>query len=67
LARKAPAKATAKIAQCPIGGIGQPFGVKGLGELGNVGVNAAVANAVHPATGVRVRDLPIRLEKLLSA
>jgi xanthine dehydrogenase YagR molybdenum-binding subunit len=44
-----------------------PLGVKGLGELGNVGVNAAVANAVYHATGVRVRDLHIRLEKLLSA
>lgn len=43
-----------------------PLGVKGLGELGNVGGNAAVANAVFHATGVRVRDLPIRLEKLLS-
>jgi xanthine dehydrogenase YagR molybdenum-binding subunit len=44
-----------------------PLGDKGLGELGNVGVNAAVANAVFHATGVRVRELPIRLEKLLSA
>ena len=44
-----------------------PAGVKGLGELGNVGTNAAVANAVFHATGVRVRDLPIRLEDLLSA
>ena len=44
-----------------------PLGVKGLGELGNVGVNAAIANAVFHATGVRVRDLPIRIEKLLSA
>ncbi|HLJ70008.1 MAG TPA: xanthine dehydrogenase family protein molybdopterin-binding subunit [Roseiarcus sp.] len=42
-----------------------PLGVKGLGELGNVGTNAAVANAVYHATGVRVRDLPIRIEKLL--
>jgi xanthine dehydrogenase YagR molybdenum-binding subunit len=43
-----------------------PLGVKGLGELGNVGVNAAVANAVFHATGRRLRDLPIRLENLLS-
>ena len=43
------------------------LGIKGLGELGNVGLNAAVANAVYHATGVRVRKLPIRLEKLLDA
>ena len=43
------------------------LGIKGLGELGNVGTNAAVANAVYHATGVRIRDLPIRLEKLLDA
>jgi xanthine dehydrogenase YagR molybdenum-binding subunit len=43
------------------------LGIKGLGELGNVGLNAAVANAVYHATGVRVRELPIRLEKLLDA
>jgi xanthine dehydrogenase YagR molybdenum-binding subunit len=42
-----------------------PLGIKGLGELGNVGTNAAVANAVYHATGRRIRDLPIRLEKLL--
>jgi xanthine dehydrogenase YagR molybdenum-binding subunit len=42
-----------------------PAGVKGLGELGNVGTAAAVANAVYHATGVRVRELPIRLEKIL--
>jgi len=40
---------------------------KGIGELGNVGLNAAVANAVFHATGVRVRELPIRVEKLLEA
>jgi xanthine dehydrogenase YagR molybdenum-binding subunit len=40
-------------------------GVKGIGELGNVGTAAAVANAVYHATGIRVRELPIRLEKLL--
>jgi len=43
------------------------LGIKGLGELGNVGLNAAVANAVYHATGVRVRKLPIRLDKLLDA
>jgi len=42
-----------------------PLGIKGIGELGNVGTNAAVANAVHHATGVRIRRLPIRLENLL--
>src|SRR6266436_4419968 len=43
-----------------------PVGVKGIGELGNVGTAAAVANAVYHATGIRVRKLPIRLEKLLA-
>ena len=42
-----------------------PLGIKGLGEIGIVGVNAAVANAVHHATGRRVRSLPIRVEDLL--
>ncbi len=42
-----------------------PAGIKGLGELGNVGTAAAVSNAVFHATGKRVRDLPIRLDKLL--
>ena len=35
-----------------------------LGELANVGTAAAVANAVYHATGTRIRELPIRLEKL---
>jgi xanthine dehydrogenase YagR molybdenum-binding subunit len=43
------------------------LGIKGLGEFGNVGTNAAVANAVYHATGVRIRELPIRLEKLFGA
>lgn len=43
------------------------LGIKGLGELGNVGLNAAVANAVFHATGVRIRELPVRIEKLLVA
>jgi len=42
-----------------------PMGSKGIGELGIVGTAAAIANAVYHATGVRVRDLPITLDKLL--
>ncbi len=41
-----------------------PAGVKGLGELGNVGTNAAVCNAIFHATGQRIRKLPVRLENL---
>ncbi|WP_219419712.1 xanthine dehydrogenase family protein molybdopterin-binding subunit [Pseudonocardia nigra] len=44
-----------------------PMGSKGIGEIGIVGTAAAVSNAVHQATGVRVRDLPITLDKLLDA
>jgi xanthine dehydrogenase YagR molybdenum-binding subunit len=44
-----------------------PLGIKGIGELGNVGMNAATANAVFHATGVRIRDLPVRIEKLLGS
>ncbi len=42
-----------------------PLGVKGIGEIGITGVPAAIANAVFHATGKRVRDLPITLDKLL--
>jgi xanthine dehydrogenase YagR molybdenum-binding subunit len=42
-----------------------PLGVKGLGEIGIVGVAAAIANAVYHATGKRVRDLPITLDKVM--
>ncbi len=38
---------------------------KGVGELGLCGVSAAIANAIYNATGVRVRDYPITLDKLL--
>ena len=43
-----------------------PLGIKGVGELGIVGASAALVNAVYNATGVRIRDLPVRIEKLLS-
>jgi xanthine dehydrogenase YagR molybdenum-binding subunit len=42
-----------------------PLGIKGIGEIGIVGMNAAVANAVFHATGKRIRELPIRVENLL--
>jgi xanthine dehydrogenase YagR molybdenum-binding subunit len=42
-----------------------PLGLHGIGEIGITGVGAAVANAVYNATGVRVRELPITLDKLL--
>jgi xanthine dehydrogenase YagR molybdenum-binding subunit len=42
-----------------------PLGVKGIGEIGIVGVNAAVANAVFHATGRRLRELPLRAEQFL--
>jgi xanthine dehydrogenase YagR molybdenum-binding subunit len=43
-----------------------PMGVKGIGELPTVGAAAAIANAVYHATGTRVRDLPVRLDKLMA-
>jgi xanthine dehydrogenase YagR molybdenum-binding subunit len=43
-----------------------PLGVKGVGEIGIVGVAAAIANAVYNATGKRVRDLPITVDKVLT-
>lgn len=41
-----------------------PAGAKGLGELANVGTNAAICNAIHHATGQRIRKLPVRLENI---
>ncbi|AKF04380.1 xanthine dehydrogenase family protein molybdopterin-binding subunit [Sandaracinus amylolyticus] len=46
-------------------GAANELGAKGVGEVGNCGASAAIANAVYSATGVRVRDLPITIEKLL--
>ncbi|MGO4353142.1 xanthine dehydrogenase family protein molybdopterin-binding subunit [Rhizobium sp. RAF36] len=42
-----------------------PMGARGIGEIGITGVGAAIANAVYNATGKRIRDLPITLDKLL--
>jgi xanthine dehydrogenase YagR molybdenum-binding subunit len=42
------------------------LGAKGIGELGNIATMAAIANAIHDATGVRVRDLPITPDRLLA-
>jgi len=44
-----------------------PFGAKGVGETGTLTVSAAIANAIHDATGVRIRDLPITPERVLRA
>ena len=41
-----------------------PMGARGVGEIGITGVGAAVANAVFNATGKRIRDLPITLDKV---
>jgi xanthine dehydrogenase YagR molybdenum-binding subunit len=41
------------------------YGARGVGEIGLAGIAAAIANAVHHATGIRVRNLPIRIEDLL--
>jgi xanthine dehydrogenase YagR molybdenum-binding subunit len=43
-----------------------PLGTKGVGEIGTVGTAAAIGNAVYHATGVRVRDLPITLDKIIT-
>jgi len=45
--------------------VSSPMKAKGVGELGICGVGAAVANAIYNATGVRVRDYPVTLDKLL--
>ena len=41
-----------------------PLGIKGVGEIGIVGVAAAISNAIYHATGKRIRELPITLDKL---
>ena len=46
---------------------GNPLGSKGIGELGICGAGAAVINAIHNATGARIRDFPATPDKLLPA
>ena len=43
-----------------------PIGARGIGEIGITGMAAAVANAITNATGKRVRDLPVTLDKLMT-
>jgi xanthine dehydrogenase YagR molybdenum-binding subunit len=42
-----------------------PLGARGVGEIGLAGTAAAITNAIHHATGVRIRDLPVHVEDLL--
>jgi xanthine dehydrogenase YagR molybdenum-binding subunit len=46
--------------------VSSPMKAKGVGELGICGVGAAIANAIYNASGVRVRDYPITLDKLIA-
>jgi xanthine dehydrogenase YagR molybdenum-binding subunit len=43
-----------------------PLGARGIGEIGLAGVAAAITDAVHHATGVRVHELPVKIENLLA-
>jgi xanthine dehydrogenase YagR molybdenum-binding subunit len=45
--------------------VSSPMKAKGVGELGLCGVSAAIANAIYNATGVRLRDYPMTLDKML--
>jgi xanthine dehydrogenase YagR molybdenum-binding subunit len=47
--------------------VSSPMKAKGVGELGLCGVSAAIVNAVYNATGVRVRDYPVTLDKLIAS
>ena len=42
------------------------LGARGIGEIGLAGIAAAITDAVHHATGVRVRELPVKIENLLA-
>jgi xanthine dehydrogenase YagR molybdenum-binding subunit len=45
--------------------VSSPMKAKGIGELGLCGVSAAIANAIHSATGIRLRHYPMTLDKLI--
>lgn len=49
-----------------VDGRSTPMGSRGIGEIGIVGAAAAIANAIYHATGKRVRELPITLDKLVT-
>ena len=46
---------------------GHPLGIKGMGEIGGVGGAAAIGNAIFQATGIRLTELPFRIDRLLRA
>jgi xanthine dehydrogenase YagR molybdenum-binding subunit len=54
------------LARIRFGDVVNPRGVKGVSEISVVGVSAAIANAIWHATGKRIRDLPIRLDKVFA-
>ena len=64
--REGHAKSEAEIREF-MSGNGRAIGAKGIGELGAMGVGPAIASAVHHATGIRLRDGPIRPERLIRA
>jgi xanthine dehydrogenase YagR molybdenum-binding subunit len=55
---------TVELIELPDRGV-NPLGVKGVGEIGQVGVAAAIANAVFNATGRRIRELPLAAERVM--
>ena len=64
-ARRADIKSVEVILVPEMDAIIDPLGIKGFGEVANIGTSAAIANAVDHATGKRIRKLPIRIETLL--
>jgi len=64
-ARRADIKSVEVILVPEMDAIINPLGIKGVGEVANVGTSAAIANAVYHATGKRIRKLSIRIETLL--